>query len=31
MMLTTFAREAKTDERVAQLITVLHGGKQTLK
>ncbi|MCW2840641.1 MAG: aldehyde dehydrogenase [Aeromicrobium sp.] len=31
MMLTSFARDAKTDAKVAQLITVLHGGKQTLK
>ena len=31
MMLTSFSRDAKTDSRVAQLITLLHGGKQTLK
>ncbi|MET0930054.1 MAG: aldehyde dehydrogenase family protein [Aeromicrobium sp.] len=31
MMLTSFARDAKTDTRVASLITVLHGGKKTLK
>ena len=31
MMLTSFARDAKTDGKVAQLITLLHGGKQTLK
>ncbi len=31
MMLTSFTRDAKLDERVATLITVLHGGKQTLK
>ncbi|MET1038116.1 MAG: aldehyde dehydrogenase family protein, partial [Aeromicrobium sp.] len=31
MMLTSFARDAKTDHRVASLITVLHGGKKTLK
>ena len=31
MMLTSFARDAKLDARVATLITVLHGGKQTLK
>jgi acyl-CoA reductase-like NAD-dependent aldehyde dehydrogenase len=31
MMLTSFERGAKEDGRVAQLITLLHGGKQTLK
>lgn len=31
MMLTSFARDAKTDNRAAKLITVLHGGKKTLK
>ncbi len=31
MMLTSFSRDAKTDGRVAQLITLLHGGKKTLK
>ncbi|MBC7631853.1 aldehyde dehydrogenase family protein [Aeromicrobium sp.] len=31
MMLTSFSRDAKTDGKIAQLITVLHGGKQTLK
>ena len=31
MMLTSFTRDAKTDGKVAELITVLHGGKQTLK
>lgn len=30
LFLTTFAREAKTDSKVATLITMLHGGKQTL-
>ncbi|MCW2747032.1 MAG: aldehyde dehydrogenase [Nocardioidaceae bacterium] len=30
MLLTSFTRDAKTDGRVAQLITVLHGGKPTL-
>ena len=29
--LTSFARDAATDGKVAQLITLLHGGKQTLK
>lgn len=31
MNLTSFARDAATDGKVAQLITLLHGGKQTLK
>jgi aldehyde dehydrogenase (NAD+) len=31
MMLTSFARDAKTDKNVAKLITVMHGGKKTLK
>lgn len=31
MMLTSFSRDAKLDAKVASLITVLHGGKQTLK
>lgn len=31
MMLTSFARDAKTDGNVAKLITVMHGGKKTLK
>lgn len=31
MMLTSFSRDAKTDGKVAALITVMHGGKQTLK
>ncbi|MCW2788978.1 MAG: aldehyde dehydrogenase [Aeromicrobium sp.] len=31
MLLTSFAREAKTDARVATLITLLHGGKKTIK
>ncbi len=31
LLLTSFAREAKTDARVAQLMMVLHGGKKTLK
>lgn len=31
MMLTSFARDAKTDGRALQLITLLHGGKKTLK
>jgi aldehyde dehydrogenase (NAD+) len=30
LALTTFARDAKTDSRVAKLITVMHGGKSTL-
>ncbi len=31
MNLTSFSRDAKTDGKVATLITLLHGGKQTLK
>lgn len=31
MMLTSFRRDAKTDGRLAQLITIMHGGTQTLK
>ena len=31
MRLTSFARDAKSDGRVALLMTVLHGGKKTLK
>jgi len=31
MMLTSFARDAKTDGKVAQMMTMLHGGKKTLK
>ena len=31
MMLTSFARDAKTDGKALQLITVMHGGKKTLK
>ncbi|MCW2826134.1 MAG: aldehyde dehydrogenase, partial [Aeromicrobium sp.] len=31
MMLTSFSRDAKTDGKVMQLITLLHGGKKTLK
>lgn len=30
MMLTSFSRNAKTDGRLAQLITIMHGGKKTL-
>jgi aldehyde dehydrogenase (NAD+) len=31
MLLTSFARDAKTEGQVAGLITLLHGGKKTLK
>ena len=31
MMLTAFSRDAKTDSKAMQLITLLHGGKQTLR
>ena len=31
MNLTSFARDAVTDGKVAQLVTLLHGGKQTLR
>ena len=31
MNLTSFARDAATDGKVAQLMTLLHGGKQTLR
>ena len=31
MNLTSFARDAATDGKVAQLVTLLHGGKQTLR
>ena len=31
MMLTSFTRDAKTDGKVVSLITLLHGGKKTLK
>ncbi len=31
MMLTSFARDAKTDNKALKLITVMHGGKKTLK
>ncbi len=31
MMLTSFARDAKTDGKVASMITMMHGGKKTLK
>ncbi len=31
MMLTSFARDAKTDGRAATMITLMHGGKKTLK
>lgn len=31
MMLTSFTRDAKTDGKALQLITMLHGGKKTLK
>jgi aldehyde dehydrogenase (NAD+) len=31
MLLTSFARDAKTESQVAQLIMLLHGGKKTLK
>ena len=31
MLLTSFARDAKTDNRALKLITVMHGGKKTLK
>ncbi len=31
MMLTSFARDAKTDGKLTQMITVMHGGKKTLK
>jgi acyl-CoA reductase-like NAD-dependent aldehyde dehydrogenase len=31
MQLTSFARDAKTDGKVALMMTVLHGGKKTLK
>ena len=31
MMLTSFARDAKTDNKALKLITVVHGGKKTLK
>ena len=30
MMLTSFARDTATDGKVAQLITLMHGGKQTI-
>ncbi|QNN52778.1 aldehyde dehydrogenase family protein [Nocardioides mesophilus] len=30
MLLTSFSRDAKTDSRVAQLVTMLHGGASTL-
>lgn len=30
MMLTSFSRDAKTDTKVATLITMMHGGKKTL-
>lgn len=30
LFLTTFGRDAKTDARVATLITVIHGGKKTI-
>ncbi|MEJ7634583.1 aldehyde dehydrogenase family protein [Aeromicrobium sp.] len=31
MMLTSFARDAKTDGNALQMITMMHGGKKTLK
>jgi acyl-CoA reductase-like NAD-dependent aldehyde dehydrogenase len=31
MMLTSFTRDAKTDNKALQMITVMHGGKKTLK
>ncbi|MCW2831720.1 MAG: aldehyde dehydrogenase [Aeromicrobium sp.] len=31
MMLTSFSRDAKLDAKVATLITLMHGGKKTLK
>ena len=31
MNLTSFARDAKTDNKVATMITMMHGGKKTLK
>jgi len=31
MLLTSFARDTKTESQVAGLITLLHGGKKTLK
>ncbi|KQV74278.1 aldehyde dehydrogenase [Aeromicrobium sp. Root344] len=31
MMLTSFARDAKTDNKALKLITVMHGGSKTLK
>jgi acyl-CoA reductase-like NAD-dependent aldehyde dehydrogenase len=31
MLLTAFSRDAKLDNRVATLITLMHGGKKTLK
>jgi acyl-CoA reductase-like NAD-dependent aldehyde dehydrogenase len=31
MMLVSMARDAKTDSRAVQMITLLHGGKKTLK
>jgi aldehyde dehydrogenase (NAD+) len=31
MNLTSFARDPATDGKVAQLVTLLHGGKQTLR
>jgi acyl-CoA reductase-like NAD-dependent aldehyde dehydrogenase len=31
MMLTSFKRDAKTDGKLATMITMLHGGKKTLK
>ncbi|MGZ5368652.1 MAG: aldehyde dehydrogenase family protein [Aeromicrobium sp.] len=30
MMLTSFTRDAKTDQKLASLITMMHGGKKTL-
>ena len=30
MLLTSFTREAKTDTKLASLITIMHGGKKTL-
>ena len=30
LALTTFARDAKTDQRAAKLISIMHGGKSTL-
>jgi aldehyde dehydrogenase (NAD+) len=31
LLLTTFRRDAKADGKLATIITLLHGGKKTLK